>query len=264
MLINILIIVLSVAILILAAGWVLDRIQLSGWQQKLFSRESSSEKITENDLERFPALMKKYLLKVGVVGRSRYANLKFRQVGTIRTDPKRKWLTFKALQYMSAKPGAFVWSARSFPLKITDSYFLGKGKVKVNLLGLLNLAVFSTPETNLSALGRYFGELMWFPIGFLNENIHWEEVDIATVKGTLSIDGLTFTACFHFNEKGLIHSFTGKRYRDLSLDNFRGKAENYIVMDGVLIPENMTAIWDLDSGPMEYYKAKIKDYKILE
>ena len=220
--------------------------------------------ITESDLDRFPSLMKNYLQQVGVVGQPKNCNVTFTQDGVIKTDPKKEWLSFKATQYMSFCNSGFIWKARAFPLFIVDSYYKGVGQVKVNLLGLKTMAVFSTSETNQSALGRYFGELLWFPMGFLDSDISWEGVDESTVRGIISKDGLSFEGYFHFSPDGLIHSFTGQRYRDTTLEDFTGKAEEYTLMNGLLIPKTIKAIWELEGGSLEYFSAEIGDYGIRE
>jgi hypothetical protein len=140
----------------------------------------------------------------------------------------------------------------------------GTGEILVNLLGLRKLVSVSTPETAQSALGRYFGELLWFPIGFLDKDIQWEAVDDTTIKGVITKDGISFDGYFHFTENGLIDSFKGQRYRDTTLENFTGKAADYQLMDGLLIPKKMTAIWELEQGSLEYFKATISQYQIIK
>lgn len=230
----------------------------------LFTNELSTRIIAEEDLTPFPPLMRNYLLKSGVVGKARHGNLTFQQKGMIKSDPKKKWMSLKATQYMSSRNAGFIWFARAFPVYIVDSFFRGVGAVKVNLLGLKNLALFSTPETHQSALGRYFGELLWFPIAFLDGDIVWETLDKSTVKGTIRKAGLEFTGYFSFSEDGWIHSFRGQRYRDTTLENFVGRAENYTNMNGLFIPQQMTAIWELDDGSFPYFKASIVAYTISQ
>lgn len=230
----------------------------------LFATTNASESISEEDLDSLPKLMKEYLLKVGVVGKPRHCNVIFNQSGTIKTDPNKDWLHFKATQYVSSENSGFIWKARAFPVFIRDKYQNGKGEVKVNLLGIKNLTVISTPETNQSSLGRYFGELLWFPMGFLDQDITWVEIDDETIKGIIVKGDLIFEGYFQFNKEGLISTFRGKRYRDITLENFRGEAQDYVLMSDILIPKTMTAIWELEQGNLEYFKADIIDYEVID
>lgn len=259
--------ILAVTVTVILIFLIIGRLTFDNSVKKertvLFSETNKNERITVEDLEQLPERMKQYLLQVGVIGKPKYCNITFRQNGSIRTDPNKKWLNFKATQYMSSHTGGFIWNARSFPMMIRDKYMSGKGEVKVNLLGIKNVAVAASPETHQSSLGRYFGELLWFPIGFLDPDISWEEVDSRTVKGVIVKHGISFEGFFHFDEAGLIHRFTGKRYRDIHLDDFTGKAEDYKEIEGLLIPGKMTAIWNLEGGDLEYFVATISDYNII-
>jgi hypothetical protein len=208
--------------------------------------------------------MGNYLKKVGVIGKRKKCNVVFKQHGTIKTDPNKDWLKFTATQYMSSKTSGFIWKARAFPLFIRDKYMFGTGEIKVSFMGLKDLVVVSTAETNQSALGRYFGEHIWFPVAFMDKDIQWENHDASTVKGIITKGSVSVEGYFHFSEDGLIDHFRGKRYRDTTLENFRGIAENYKVMQGLLIPKTMTAIWELEGGNLEYFKAEVSEYQLID
>jgi hypothetical protein len=230
----------------------------------LFKTTSTSEIITEKDLEKLPPLMNNYLRKVQLIGKPKKCNVVFKQAGTIKTDPKKDWLKLRAIQYVSAINSGFIWYATTFPLFIRDKYLFGIGEMKVNFLGLKDVMISSNPETTQSALGRYFGELIWFPVGFLDKDIRWEQINATTVKGTITKGGISLAGYFHFDEQGLINAFRGKRYKDIILEDFLGKAENYRMMDGLLIPGTMTAIWELEHENLEYFRAEISEYRISQ
>ncbi len=226
------------------------------------SDKTANEKITENDLDALPDLIKNYLIKTKVLGKSKYCNLIFTQKGQIKTHPKKGWLSFTATQYMSSNTSGFIWKAQALPMLIRDKYINQKGEVKVSLLGLKNVVLFSGPKVDQSSLGRYFGELIWFPIGFLDPDIAWEDVNDKTVKGTIIKGDLSLTGYFYFDKNGMIDSFRTKRYRNTTLEDFVGKVGAYQNYDGLLVPNKMTAIWDLKDGKLEYFKADIIEYKL--
>lgn len=221
-----------------------------------------STPITNSDLTHLPPRLRSYLIKSGVIGKYPNSKVSFGQVGQIKTAQNRKWQRFRATQYMSIKMPGFIWSATSFPMFIRDKSIAGIGEVKVNLLGLKDVAKFSTEKTNESALVRYLGELMFFPIGFLNENISWEKHTNDGVKATLKVGRVLAQGVFYFNEYGLLNRFESKRYMGESLENFKGIGEDYTMMDGLYIPSKMKAIWQLDKGNFEYFNAHITNYQI--
>ncbi len=230
---------------------------------KLFtSNLISKEKISENDLKEFPELMKNYLTKVGIIGKPKYCNVTFLQKGKIRNDPKKKWTSFTATQYMSSVNSGFIWKAKALPMLIRDKYQNQNGEVMISLLGIKNVAQFTGMEVDQSSLGRYFGELIWFPIGFLDPDITWKNVDHKTVKGIISKGNQSLTGYFYFDKNGMIESYKTKRYRDTILQDFVGELGSYHLYDGLLLPNKMTAIWLLDDGRLEYFNADIIDYKI--
>ncbi len=225
------------------------------------SNKILDEKIIENDLDILPDVMKNYLIKVKAVGKPKYCNIVFKQKGKIKTDPKKNWLPFTATQYMSSNNSGFIWKARAFPMLIRDKYVDHKGEVKVSLLGLRNMIVFSGSKVDQSSLGRYLGELIWFPIGFLDPDISWSVIDPKTIKATITKSDQTLEGYFVFDKNGMIECFKTKRYRDTFLENFIGEVGEYQDYNGLLIPNTMTAIWDLKDGKLDYFKASIIDYK---
>ncbi len=235
-------------------------------KEKVILFNSSREidaKITQKDLDDFPDLMKNYLSKVNIVGKPKYCNAIFTQKGEIRTDPKKRWLPFSATQYMSSNNFGFIWKAKALPMLIRDKYANGKGEVKVSALGLKNIVLFSGQKVDQSSLGRYLGELIWFPIGFLNPDISWETIDYRTIKATIINGNHTIEGFFIFNQKGMIDHFKTKRYRDIELEDFIGEVGEYQNYNGLLVPNTMTAIWDLKKGKQKYFKANILDYKLM-
>ncbi|WP_109097255.1 DUF6544 family protein [Aquimarina sp. AU58] len=220
-------------------------------------------KITQKDLDDFPDLMKNYLNKVKIVGKPKYCNAIFTQKGKIRTSLEKKWLPFSATQYMSSNNFGFIWKAKALPMLIRDKYTNGKGEVKVSVLGLKNIVLFTGQKVDQSSLGRYLGELIWFPIGFLNPDISWETIDYRTIKATVVNNNHAIEGFFIFNQNGTIDHFETKRYRDTELENFIGEVGEYEDYDGLLIPNTMTAIWDLKKGKQQYFKAAILDYKLI-
>ncbi len=227
------------------------------------SKSIPVEKISEADLEHLPELMKNYLIKAKIIGKSKYCNVTFSQKGTIKTDPKKGWISFTAVQYMSSKNPGFIWKARALPMLIRDKYMDQKGEVKISLLGLKDVASLG-PEVDQSSLGRYFGELIWFPIGFLDPDIIWKQIDTTKVKGTITKGDLSLTGYFYFDETGMIKSFSTQRYRDTTLEDFIAEAGEYKNYDGLLIPNKMTAIWNLKGEKFEYFKADIVSYELTE
>ncbi|MBQ4804951.1 hypothetical protein J8L88_18950 [Aquimarina sp. MMG015] len=223
----------------------------------------SNVKISLEDMNGLPDLVKNYLIKVGVLGKPKYCNVVFNQAGKIRAGIDKKWRSFTAVQYMSSVNYGFIWKAKSFPILIRDKSINNKGEVKVSFFGFKNIARFFGREVDQSSLARYLGELIWFPVGFLDSDISWETISTSSVKAIMVKGNLTIEGFFFFAENGLIDHFETKRYRDTILENFIGEIGAYKSYDGFLLPNSMTGIWNINGQKLEYFKAKISRYEIL-
>lgn len=229
----------------------------------MFNEYSKKEtRVTENDLEILPEKLRNYLLKVGVIGSCKDCNLTFKQNGRIKTGQDKKWMDFTATQYMTTNSPNFIWSARSFPMFIRDKSCNGQGEIKVNLLGLWDIAKTDGSKTDESALARGLGELIFNPIGFLSDTISWEVLPNGSLKAIVRVNETQAEGLFYFNEDNLLYKFESKRYNGEILENFTGLAENYKQIGGLFIPSKMTAIWNLKNEDFEYFNATITDYKI--
>lgn len=126
---------------------------------------------------------------------------------------------------------------------IQDKYLQERGEVKVTFMGLKSVSVASGDPVDQSSLGRYFGELIWFPVGFLGRDIRWEEIDDQSVMATITKGDLSVEATFYFNAQGMITRYETQRYKCDVLQNFIGAVGEYADYAGLLIPTSMTAIW---------------------
>ena len=117
-------------------------------------------------------------------------------------------------------------------------------------------------KTDESALGRFLGELVLYPIGFLNQDITWRIINDKSVSAKLTQNGTSTEGVFHFDDKGLIDHFVARRYRNESLETFTGKLEIYQEKSGHLIPTRLRAIRNLKEGDFEYFNCDIVDYRI--
>jgi len=249
-------------ILILLAGSVNFNNNIKKEKTILFSSSSSAVNVTPADIEHLPEPLKNYLIKTNVVGTCKNCSITIKQKGRIRSAPEKKWMPFTAVQYMSWNHPGFIWKAKSFPVLVRDKYLNGRGEVRVSFSGLKDIEVSKGSTIDSGALLRYFGELAYYPQGFLDNHITWEEINPNTVKGTLMLKDITVSGTFYFNEEGWIYKFEARRNYGNSLQKFTGLVDNYKDFNGIMIPSGMTAVWNLNEGDFEYFKATVTDYTL--
>jgi len=165
-------------------------------------------------------------------------------------------------------PPAFIWhgSIEFIPflsVKARDMLFGGKGAMLVKLLGLISIADASGPEMNQASLVRYLSETIWFPTAFLSDYIQWELLDNNSAKATVSVDGLTASAMFYFNESGELENFITERYYDeggqLVLRTWSTPITEYKEINGIRMPSKGDAVWNLSSGDFKYIEVELTD-----
>ena len=249
-------------ILILLVGYVKFNNTIKKEKTILFSSSSSAVNVTPADIKHLPELIKNYLVKTNILGSCKNCSITLKQKGKIRSAPEKKWMPFTAVQHMSWNHPGFIWKAKLFPVLVRDKYLNGRGEVKVNFSGIKNIEVSKGSTIDSGALLRYFGELAYYPQGFLDNRITWEEINSNTVKGTLMLKDITVSGTFYFNEEGWIYKFEARRYFGDSLQNFTGLVDNYREFNGIMIPSGMTAVWNLNEGDFEYFKATVTDYVV--
>lgn len=79
------------------------------------------------------------------------------------------------------------------------------------LLSALTLVNYGGPEIDRAALSRYLSEAVFFPTALLpSENLIWEPETADSAKATLSYNGISASAVFHFNAEGQVTHLQSK------------------------------------------------------
>ena len=60
-----------------------------------------------------------------------------------------------------------------------------------------------------------------------------------------------------FNDTGEITRFTADRYMDTTLEKWTGYCRDYRDMNGVRVPTEIEAVWNLDSGDFSYARFRV-------
>ena len=238
---------------------------------KIFAQRTEQKQVivTEEMLQKLPDPVKRYLRYTGVVGRPIVQTVRLKQVGKLRKDAKQPWMNFDAKQYYSVNPPCFLWIAymKFFGLpivRVRDFYIEGRGNILVKALSLFTIANSSGKDMDQGAMMRYLNEMMWFPSAFLGNNISFEPIDANSARVTLKDMGKIVTATMHFDENGKLSNFTAQRYRDMGnnkfeLENWSTPIREYGEFEGLKLPVNGAAAWNLEEGDLEYIDLTVTD-----
>lgn len=274
---KIILIILGVIIVLIASfitiGNAIFKRKVNSEVEKLFRERKDVEPkvVTEEDIKGLPEPVQRYLRYSQIIGKEKIGTVRLKQKGLFRMKEGQKWMSLDAEQYYTTDPPAYIWcgSIEPFPLvsvKARDTFHEGKGNMLIKLLGLVKVADASGPEMDQGTLVRYLNEIMWFPTAYLNDNIQWEPINSDSAKATISVNGLTASAVFYFNENGGLKNFIAERYGDEDgkqvLRTWSTPILEYKEINGIRIPSKGEAIYHLSSGDFKYIEVEITDIEL--
>lgn len=222
----------------------------------------------EEDTLALPDPVVRYLQTVLEDGQPLVETVHIEQRGEFRlggTDGE--WQPFTASQVCSRDLPGFVWDARIrvAPLihaRVLDCSVHGSGLLRARLLSAIPVASAGpSPEMDEGELLRYLAEAVWFPTALLPEDrLDWEALDESSARATLTVEDVTASLVFHFDEDGLVERVTGERFRqeDEDVAPWVGYFSDYEERNGRLIPTKGEVAWDLPEGESSYWRGTIE------
>lgn len=258
--------IVVLSLLVILTGSLVFRGKISREVNRLMSADESSLPgvIRADKLNGLPEPVKRYLNYAGVVDKRELLRLRISQKGEIRTDKEQKWMPFRAEQFVSTTKPGFLWRANTFPILVRDMFDGKKGSMRINFLGLRNLAIAETREIDQGSLMRYLGEMVWYPTAFLSDKITWHPMDENSAMAVIKAGNTTAEGVFHINALGQVEMFTAKRYREIhghfELDKWMAQMEEYRDAAGFMIPFKGTVSWKLPEGDLDYFRFELTGY----
>ena len=241
--------------------------------EALLERSSSQQRIVvEEDLAELPEPVQYWLSAAGIVGQPIPRTIRLRQEGEIRLGPDQPWMPFHADQYYTIDPAAFIWrvSATATPglfIRGVDSFRDGRGSMQMMPFALFTVVDASGPTLDQGSALRYLQETVWFPFAALSDAISWEAIDDHSARATLTLDTITVSGTFFFDEAGRIIDFHALRYRDEdTLQPWSTPMHEYEEHNGVVVPTEGEGIWGFDDAPFTYIRVQLVDleYDVAE
>jgi hypothetical protein len=181
-----------------------------------------------------------------------------------------EWRSFTATQHYAVHPPGFVWNASIsmlplVPVRVRDSYVIGEGSLLAAIGGFLRVANEGrTREMAEGELIRYLGEAVWFPTALLpSAGVTWRAIDDSSATATLTDGATTVSIDVHFAPSGEIVRVTAIRPREVNgtfvPTPWLAHLTSYEPRSGMMIPMAGDVEWDLPSGGMPYWRARLTD-----
>ncbi|WP_286760718.1 DUF6920 family protein [Salegentibacter sp. UBA1130] len=236
----------------------------------------TGEIVTEKRLQDLPPIVQKWLANSGMLGKPSISNVYLVQELQLKMKPEQiAWNNGTAEQYFTIQPPAFNWNINTEMNSILsvvgrDKFEDGKGEMTIKLLSLIPVANAKNDEkVDQATLQRYLAETVWFPSASLSQYIKWEPIDEYSARATMEYKGAKGSGEFYFDEHGNFKKFVAMRYQDAN-DTvptvWTVTATKTEEMNGIRIPVECEASWELESGPWPWLKLKINDiqYNVKE
>jgi hypothetical protein len=229
--------------------------------------DESSSIVTEEQAQQLPVPVRRMLHIAGVIGRPVPAAVRLRQRGHIRIGRGWPWLPFEARQVFTTDPPCFIWRAAMkpllmFPVNARDAFLGGHGRMTVRLGRALTIVDARGPELDQGELLRFLGELPWFPAACVLPYLHWEPIDDASARVTMTIGDVTASAILRIPADGSRIKVSADRCWTADKSGGRlvpwsGTHTSFRQAAGLLLPERAEVTWHLPDGDFTYFRATV-------
>ena len=251
------------------AEWKFYRSYLTDVHQSLIQAMPGAEDlILDEDLDRLPVLLQKYLRYVGVVNTPRLRNVSIQFDGEMRGKGK-DWFPFQSEQFNTFdKPCRMFFmrgKMKGFNVPGYHVYKEGSASMTIKLFSLFTIVHNKGDEMDRAETVTVFNDMcITAPASLIDPRIGWEEVDSQTIKGIFTCNGITISALLYFNDQGQLINFVSDDRYDISGKSplklrFSTPMSAYSNIRGFNVPTYGEAIWHYPEGEFVYGKFNLKD-----
>ena len=134
-------------------------------------------------------------------------------------------------------------------------------------LALFTVVNASGPALDQGTALRYLQETVWFPFAALSDAISWEAIDDRSARATLTLENITVSGTFFFNEAGFVTDFQALRYRgEDALELWSTPMRDYEEHSGVIVPTEGEGVWGVEDDAFTYIRVRLidLDYDLAE
>jgi hypothetical protein len=232
------------------------------------SEQPSPALITETHLRGLPEVVQRYLRYAQVPGKAAIRTVHLKQRGSFRIKAGQAWMPLAAEQYYSTQPPAFLWhgvikQSPLLSLAAWDRFTDGHGNLMVKLLSFITLVNAHGPEADQGELLRYLSEIPWFPTAWLSDYIQWQAIDDRSARATIQQPGVTASAVLFFDDEGKLTRMNAERSMLVKgkpvLEQWETRGGDYREVQGLRIPFQAEAVWQLPAGDFSYFRGEITE-----
>jgi hypothetical protein len=237
------------------------------------SRPTSTNVVTERDLDPLPPVVARYLRAMGVLGRPRPWSLRALFTGRFRRGPDQPWLPLDAWQYSSGVEPARMFRMRLIvahvlPMWGWDTYRAGTGRMVGKALGMVTVADGAGPRFDLSELVTWLNDAVLLAPGMLlHPRTAWSPVGDDSFLVSVTDAGLTVSAQVLLDGAGRPREFrTTDRWADLPGGPVRAPwsspVTGWALVEGSPRLTGAAAVWHLPDGDLTYGEMTLRSLEL--
>lgn len=227
--------------------------------------------VTEDELRSLPPPVRRYLERVGVVGKPHVYNVRVRMLLHIRGGQSEPWMTGSVEQYNTLTPlqRFFFLAAKRGPVPVDVAHLFDAdgATMRARVLGLYPLMNGSGPELTRAETVTILNDIcLLAPAALLDPRLEWGPSDANSAEASLSHRNNRVSATLYFSAAGDLENF---------VSHDRGQSDgktsvvypwwtpvsDYRSFDGLRLPSAGEAQWEEPSGLWTYARVEILDVK---
>lgn len=226
--------------------------------------------LTEADIAHLPAVVQRYLVFAGAVGKPQVWNYRLRFDGGLRESSTDEWMKVVMHQQSFVDPPVRLFLVESskfgIPFNAFHRYIGPEATFQVKLASLLTVVDAHGPEMNQSETVTMLNDMcLLAPATLIDHRMKWEELDALNVRVTWTNEGNTVSAVLTFDRSGALVNFVSEdRSRTTNGKRFEKLRWSTPVMEwrdfnGRKLPYRAEASWTLPEGEFAYARFEIAE-----
>lgn len=235
------------------------------------SNYKNNEKYTKDDFSHLPYAIQKYVEYCGFLGKDKmsYVQVEYKNV-SFKQGKEKPSLIMDYVHYNFINPPvrlAFIDSSIfCIPFEGYDYFNNGKGGMRGVIAKSITIFNETGSELDEGSLATLLAESFLIPSMFLQDYIHFQQINEYEVRATITYDNMKVSGSFCFNEKYEMIKFkTESRALVDSEGNVQYIPWSGICTDyklnkyGIKSPARLQAVWHYNDGDFIYFDGAIND-----
>jgi hypothetical protein len=187
------------------------------------------------------------------------------QRGELCMAPGARWTPFTAEQRIDATQSSFCWKAhfgggRFSAFVVTDAYEQGRGRLMVELGGIIPLKKFTGPDVDKGEIQRYLSEILMCPSILVNHpSLEFTVLGSRTLRVGDGKGPTGATVDFEFDAEGRPVACRADRPRLVGkqtvLTPWSGTCTEFEEREGLRVARQVEVCWHLPEETFTYFRA---------